>query len=124
MLSCSAQSDKKQTKIFDKIASNTKYYSSDSLLIVDMILISDSMLGNHCFTSFDGNRIDCCIDSKSLFLKRKSNDIFNGFMVSCYDDKHYPISIEVTKGKIQFIFVKDDHEFMPMKTTLFEEKKK
>ena len=124
LVSCSAVSNEKQVNTLDDKALTNKYYSLDSLLVVDIAFKSDSLIGIHCFTSVDGNRIDCCIEKQSLFLKRKSNDIYVGYMISCYDEKSYPITIEAVKEKMRFLIVNDDHEFMTYETVLFEAKRK
>ncbi len=121
--SCSAQSNEKQFKNYDK-PKMYKFYSRDSLIVLNIKVESDSLIGDHCFISGDGNRIDCCTtERQSLFLKRKTNELFEGEMLSCYDDRIYKIRIEILKDRMYFYLVKDDHDFIQARSMLFENTK-
>lgn len=53
---------------------------------LDIMITKDSIIGQHCFVSNDGNFIECCIDSPSLRLgKTKHSNQFYGRFYSCYD---------------------------------------
>lgn len=49
--------------------------------------LEDSLVGEHIFTTQNGNRIDACMDEEapSIFLHRVRPNFYEGTMKSCYD---------------------------------------
>ncbi len=100
------------------------YHSGDSINIysIDLKQVSDSLIGNHCFTAYRGSKIDCCLDKtdgKSLYLKKQSANNYLGLMKSCYDYKLYHVSISFINDTLLFILKDDTHEFLEKDKKVF-----
>lgn len=98
-----------------------KYYSIDSLLLVEVQSVSDSLIGKHCFVSFDGSKIDCCL-IPSLFLKENGTNIFTGKMTSCLNNENYNIILTFKHDSLIFVIQDDNHEFVKKNNLLFHKK--
>ena len=99
------------------------YHLKDSLRAYTLKInfISDSLIGNHCFTYNNGDKIDCCYDENSIFLKLNSQGNYFGVIKSCYDYTHHQISILLRNDTLIFkIF--NDHVFLDKDESLFFEK--
>lgn len=88
-----------------------KYYSSDSLLLIECKINGDSLIGNQCFTFYDGSKIDCCTDA-SLLLKKQDGNTYIGKMKSCYTDTFYSVKINFKHDSAAFSFIDQEHEFV------------
>ena len=97
-----------------------KYYSKDSLSVLELKEINDSLIGQQCFTTFDGKKTDCCLNSQSLLLKKTSINTFSGKMKSCYDENFHEIEIEFHEDKLVFIISKDDHDFLSKESIFYK----
>jgi hypothetical protein len=88
-----------------------KYYSADSLLLIEFHIKDDSLIGNQCFTFYDGSKLDCCTDA-SLLLKKQVENTYIGKMKSCYADTFYSVKINFKHDSADFIFIDQEHEFV------------
>jgi len=80
--------------------------------ILNIVVSSDSLKGEHCFVSSNGNRIDCCLEETSLFLSKTSENSYKGILKSCYRDTIHSIEINTIDKELKLIFINDDHEFL------------
>jgi hypothetical protein len=82
----------------------------------------DSLIGYHCFTAYNGNRIDWCDDKENtLFTIRNNNHTFTGFMYDCYANDTLKIKIiSISQEQIQLIYL-TPHSFL--KDTLIFDRK-
>ena len=71
----------------------------------------NGLLGLHCLTTPDGNRIDCCLDSISISAVGY-NDFFFGKLHSCYDDQNYSIRLLLSLPNLTIIFESEEHPFL------------
>jgi hypothetical protein len=71
----------------------------------------NGLMGLHCLTTSDGNRIDCCLDSISISVVRQ-NDFFYGKLHSCYDDNDYSIKLLLSTTNLTIIFDSEEHPFL------------
>lgn len=88
-----------------------EYYTKDSLYSLDLIEKSDSLVGKHCFTAYQGSKIDCCLEFQSILLKKQSDYNYIGIMKSCYDDTIHNISISFKNSELIFM-ISDYHVFL------------
>ena len=102
-----------------------KYYtvSKDSYIKIDKVE-SSFVLGNHCFVSYNGRKIDCCIDdiSSSFKLLSQNDSIYIGEFISCYDDAKYDVKMLIRKNEIILNFIDIHHPFMTDKVIFKKEK--
>lgn len=91
-----------------------KYVDNSGSLSIDIKPKGDSLLGRHCFVVQEGNRIDCCLEENgfSLKLRHESKNIYDGIMISCYDDQVREIMVVGSKDSVKFI-LKMTHPFIP-----------
>jgi|WetSurMetagenome_2_1015567.scaffolds.fasta_scaffold143940_2 hypothetical protein len=96
------------------------YYIKDSLrtYTLKFNLISDSLIGNHCLTYSNGDKIDCCVDENSIFLKLDSQGNYFGVLKSCYDYTPHQISI-LLKNDTLIFKIYDNHVFLDKDESLF-----
>ncbi len=99
-----------------------KYYNFDSLLVLELSQSRDSLIGQQCFTMSGGRKTDCCIEYKSIFLKKTLENKFLGEMRSCFYEKNLSIEVEIKADTLIFILINDDHEFLSQKTLFIKTK--
>ena len=93
---------------------------------IDLKQVGDSLLGNECFVTSGGDRIDWCdpADGYSMRLRRVSNGYFLGRMTDCYDGGVHDIKIIQHGTNFTLIFTKNSHPFEPDTMTFAPERKR
>jgi|SRR5690606_13976312 len=114
LFNCSIQKDDIKKKFYTK--------SEDSFIELDFSN-EENIIGNHCFVFDNGNKIDCCIDdekSYSLKIKLEDNGVFEGTLVSCYDEYEYDIIIKIEDKNLILSFKNEDYPFISSTLTFSE----
>ncbi|MBS4039843.1 MAG: hypothetical protein KGZ81_04520 [Flavobacteriales bacterium] len=62
------------------------------LMELDLVKSGNQLLGKHCNTFFNGNKIDCA-ETNSLVLHQVSNNVYEGTFQSSFSDANIPIKI-------------------------------
>lgn len=105
-LSCGAANNLRNTIKSCGDSSYTTYKCEiDSLFTLHIKINNDSLVGNHCFVSTDGQIIDCCLFAEghiSLHLNIVSDGIFKGVISDCYDYTERNVIITLTKDTLLF----------------------
>jgi uncharacterized protein YecT (DUF1311 family) len=98
----------------DKLIGSFVSLKSDQYTL-DLRQMGDSLLGNHCFTSRNGNRVDCCPQSEgySLHLKRTRAQTFEGSLADCYEGETHSVTIVRRGENIVLAFTEEPHPFAP-----------
>lgn len=87
------------------------YYSVDSLFSMELTFNNDSIIGEHCFTAYEGQMIDCCIGETSIEMILVSDSVFKGKFISCYDDKTLSSEIMLINNSVELVFL-ENHAFI------------
>ena len=86
---------------FEPINCSGKYKSKNGQLTIDLTHKGDSIIATHCFVLNQGNTIECCLDDISINTKQNiSDDSFNGYFHSCYDEDDHPIKLSFNKDTL------------------------
>jgi hypothetical protein len=87
------------------------YLSVDSLFSMKLTFNNDSVLGEHCFTAYEGQMIDCCLDVTSIEMILINDSVFQGKLISCYDDEVLSSKITLNNSSIELMFL-ENHAFI------------
>lgn len=90
------------------------FHCADSAMVVGNIKLwpdRGGLQGVHCMTAFNGNRIDCCLDSISITVTGQDG-VLVGNMHSCYDDQDYPIKLQLSGKTLTLTFGHEEHPFL------------
>jgi len=96
----------------------TRYVDKDTLLVIDLSEIGDSLIGKHFYTTPDGKMLDDGRDGISIRLKKTLDNKFQGRMKSYYDNKNLRVYAEIKGNELVFDFIDADHGFLPKRLTL------
>lgn len=102
-----------------------KYFTDNEESYISIANADDKGIinGIHCFVSFNGERIDCCVDEEfSIIMQKKGKTEYDGILSSCYDELEYEVIVSFEKKTLNLVFKDKSHPFIAREVTLKKRK--